>query len=351
MSITHVYEEGKFFGCYLLKSLNDKYKGTTYIGFTVNPNRRIKQHNSGYLKGGAKRTSGKGPWEMVLIIHGFPNEISALRFEWAWQNPEKSLRLKHLVPKTRQYNFVFKFNVVCQMLRIGPWCRLPLTIRWLKQEYQVEFPLDKLPPPHMAIEFGLVEIITNAKKAKKDRQLELEERVPSASQSQTQRRLDANVCHLCKQNILATSQQVLNKNMAMLRCLHCLTSFHTICLCDEFNASSISSSCSQLVTQSTVNLHCLPVDGDCPKCQAYLLWGDLIKFRNNMYKNTSEMDMRLGAAAATNGSDDEDDDDFTEKDNDDDDDDGNVETEPTEETESTQGTDVNDSMQDVDDDL
>ncbi|CAF4443259.1 unnamed protein product, partial [Adineta steineri] len=107
-----------------------KCKGRTCIGFTVNLNRRIKQHNKGKDFGGAKRTSGKGPWEMVLIVHGFPNEISALRFEWAWQNPEQSVRLKHLnLPKTKRFSLKFKLQILAEMLSIGPWTRLPLTIR------------------------------------------------------------------------------------------------------------------------------------------------------------------------------------------------------------------------------
>lgn len=72
--------------CYLLKSQNEKYKDDTYIGFTDDPLKRLRQHN-GIIKGGAKKTSHKRPWVIVIVISNFPNKILALKFEWAWTNP------------------------------------------------------------------------------------------------------------------------------------------------------------------------------------------------------------------------------------------------------------------------
>lgn len=134
-----------FYGVYLLcsESNEKKYNGKCYIGYTVNPNRRINQHNRGRDFGGAKKTSNKGPWRMIMIVYGFPNNISALQFEWAWQQPAVSSRLRYfpeLKKKNNKETFLqYNFRILSVMLTVGPWNRLPLTIRWLETEKEMTF--------------------------------------------------------------------------------------------------------------------------------------------------------------------------------------------------------------------
>ena len=63
-----------FYACYLLTTLNPEHLGNTYVGFTVNPARRIRQHN-GELTMGASRTKRWRPWEMVMFVCGFPSKV------------------------------------------------------------------------------------------------------------------------------------------------------------------------------------------------------------------------------------------------------------------------------------
>ena len=126
----------QFHGVYLLTSRHPSHSRSAYIGFTVNPPRRIRQHN-GEVKGGAWKTHKKRPWEMLLVLHGFPSQVVALQFEWAWQQPHLSKPVRDAVRAaglSERGDAARKVKVLCEMLSVPPWSRYPLTLRWLKPE-------------------------------------------------------------------------------------------------------------------------------------------------------------------------------------------------------------------------
>lgn len=80
------------FFVYLLLSSDN----CTYVGATVDLERRLRQHNK-ELKGGAHATGmkvSKGEmWIRVAYVTGFPDWQSALQFEWRWKQLSRKIKI------------------------------------------------------------------------------------------------------------------------------------------------------------------------------------------------------------------------------------------------------------------
>uniref|UniRef100_A0A6C0ARC8 GIY-YIG domain-containing protein n=1 Tax=viral metagenome TaxID=1070528 RepID=A0A6C0ARC8_9ZZZZ len=87
---------------YLLVSTS----GNTYVGATVDLNRRLRQHNK-EIKGGAYATGAKVAqgeiWTRAAHVAGFPDWPAALQFEWRWKQLSRKLSLK-MNPLERRMN-------------------------------------------------------------------------------------------------------------------------------------------------------------------------------------------------------------------------------------------------------
>lgn len=116
---------------------------------------------------------------------------------------QNSCRLE-LTSSTHDYNCVNHIpHAVWGLIHLlfgcpGPWHRLPLTVRWLKQECATSFPPDQQPPLHMPIAYGLVDLPRETKS--KDAGASQEE--PAEQDSSGQRycdvcKLDFEVCIAC----------------------------------------------------------------------------------------------------------------------------------------------------------
>ncbi|XP_014749235.1 PREDICTED: structure-specific endonuclease subunit SLX1-like [Sturnus vulgaris] len=215
---------------YLLRSAapQGRARGRVYVGFTVDPRRRLRQHNGGR--------------EMELFVHGFPSDVAALRFEWAWQHPNASRRLLAPPPRLpREQPISFQLRLLPRLLRAPPWSRLPLRLRWLRPQRPR---LELAPPPHVVEEEGAGPPRLKRRKGRGQVVEGEEEEGKGAGLNGVELKAQAT---------------------PLLRCPHpqCSMAAHPPCLARLFLAPE--------------PLQLLPVGGTCPSCHAPLLWGDLIR--------------------------------------------------------------------------
>ncbi|KAI8972311.1 hypothetical protein BDB01DRAFT_810147 [Pilobolus umbonatus] len=229
-----------FYCCYLIRSISHKNK--VYIGSTPDPIRRLRQHN-GEITQGAFKTRKYRPWEVVMIIYGFPHRISALQFEWAWQKPLKSRHMKKTrCPIPAQNLMLSKMWVAQLLLSTKPFSLLPLKIRFVIPTMQPLF-MDQVElPVHISTSTGSLHDLLRDIKHHEHSELEQRNKLPSHM-----------VCSLCSDPI--------HKQDTYLVCSHChkMTS-HIICL-------------AKLWTKPD---DLIPHHGQCKCCHFGLVWGDLI---------------------------------------------------------------------------
>jgi structure-specific endonuclease subunit SLX1 len=87
------------------------------------------------------------PWDMVMIVYGFPSKVAALQFEWAWQHPWKTRHLRTLSggDDSGRGRAIFnnryglstlkaRVNVVRTMITSQPYSNWPLHVKLFNME-------------------------------------------------------------------------------------------------------------------------------------------------------------------------------------------------------------------------
>ena len=79
---------------YVYLLLATPLRDATYVGATVDLDRRLRQHNK-EIKGGAHATGTKvakgDTWIRAAHVAGFPDWQAALQFEWRWKQMTRKL--------------------------------------------------------------------------------------------------------------------------------------------------------------------------------------------------------------------------------------------------------------------
>lgn len=266
------------FHVYLLRSCKNSRR-SFYIGKTTDPKKRIRQHN-GEILGGAKQTrkASKRPWEMIVVVEGFPSRTSALQFEWQWQHPKKSKVVRSAVKRasasSKRTGVRRLLHILEAMLTSKLWRQYPLDVRicdaecyeWFKKVAE-----SKLPSYMNVFLSSLSECAVYNKHGDRD-------------DGRTTANADAASsfpgCRLCGEGIEGN----------FVECYHCTTPSHPRCLMAHFltaesRAAQPDSGCGDTEEQQNGQLvsaanaaeerrhePLLPAHGPCHYCGGLLTW-------------------------------------------------------------------------------
>jgi len=243
----------------------------------MNPGRRIRQHN-GDLVSGAWKTLNKRPWKFLVIVKGFPSKISALQFEWAWQNPDKhrgiSHNVSHILKKT---GFTPKFQVLASLIQCSPWSQYGLTLAFLEQEIMdlflqinsyivgidelclltkletVAAPMPARRQDHSSHEEE-IDICTEDFEYEGESRPDQEVSKEKSSYSEIEMDIEAlELCKICHNSLLGS----------IVKCSSCDYESHIQCLAEIFIGE--------------VKNQLLPRNGFCPGCKNVHSWGNVVQ--------------------------------------------------------------------------
>jgi hypothetical protein len=90
---------------------------------------------------------------MILCIYGFPSQVSALQFEWAWQHPNNSLAVREAAKGLRSLNGTGgKIMLAYTMLTLPEWKSLNLTVNFLSTKHMNSTKGCPTLPSHMKVQ-------------------------------------------------------------------------------------------------------------------------------------------------------------------------------------------------------
>ncbi|KAG8825476.1 Slx4p interacting protein [Serendipita sp. 401] len=266
-----------FYACYLLKSLQPARITTrTYIGSTPAPVRRLRQHN-GELQAGAQKTREGRPWEMVMLVHGFPSRLSALQFEWAWQHPNKTRHLKGddgRAMVSTAYTLRGRVHIVRVMLASHPYSNWPLGVKFFSLEaFKAWDDAGKRSAPLPEGFYTSVELegVDGTKEV-------------TGSRSSRNGPIDINDSHFTARQL--SMADALRRSSATHNCAICKDVIHTtrddpmtIAICSAPTCQSVSHiTClaTQFLSNEPSDLM-IPRGGRCSECGQWTLWGDVVR--------------------------------------------------------------------------